>query len=128
MPLLYMKRYTRAFIREHPDWLFVFGDNFVRKGYGGQAAEARDEPNAIGIPTKRYPTWEDIAYLGNEDFEIWEQKSRLDRQQIEIALREGKIVVWPLDGIGSGRAKLAEKAPDIAEAVEEWLKHLETIP
>jgi hypothetical protein len=127
MPLLYMKRYTRAFIREHPDWLFVFGDNFARKGYGGQAAEARDEPNAIGVPTKRYPTTEDAAFLGNEDFEIWEQKSRLDRQQIEIALREGKIVVWPLDGIGSGRAKLAEKAPDIAKAIEEWLNRLETI-
>jgi len=125
MPLLYMKRYTRKFIREHPDWLFVFGDNFARKGFGGQAAQARGEPNAIGVPTKRYPTTEEAAYLRNEDFEIWEQKSRLDRQQIETALRQGQIVVWPLDGIGSGMAKLDSYAPDIAEAIKDWLGRLE---
>ncbi len=53
MTLLYIKKYTRAYIRAHPDWLFVFGDNMMRRGFGGQAAEARGEPNAIGIATKR---------------------------------------------------------------------------
>jgi redox-sensitive bicupin YhaK (pirin superfamily) len=29
--------------------LFVFGDNLRRTGFGGQAAEMRGEPNAVGI-------------------------------------------------------------------------------
>lgn len=125
MALLYIKRYTRAFIRAHPDWLFVFGDNFERKGLGGQAKEARGEPNAVGIITKRKPSNAPDAFLEDGDFSQWEAASFPDRERIELAIAQHRPVIWPLDGVGSGRAKLQEKAPEIADAIEKWRIHLE---
>ena len=36
-------------VRNKPNYLFLFGDNDVQKGEGGQAI-IRYEPNAFGIP------------------------------------------------------------------------------
>lgn len=113
MPLLYMKRYTRKFIQSHPDWLFVFGDNFERRGLGGQAKEARGEPNAVGVPTKRKPTMSDDAFLTDADFKEWWSVARPDLGRIADALNDGQVVIWPLDGVGTGLGKLASKAPRI---------------
>lgn len=41
--------------RSNKNSLFVYGDNDIKKGKKGQAI-IRDEPNAIGIPTKKYPS------------------------------------------------------------------------
>ena len=51
-----MKWITRSFVREHRDHIFLFGDNLARSGFGGQAAQMRAEPNAIGLPTKKLPS------------------------------------------------------------------------
>lgn len=40
----YRDHITRAMLRAEPEKLFVFGDNFVRTGFGGQAKEMRGEP------------------------------------------------------------------------------------
>ena len=53
MPVIFMSSITREFVRNHPDFIFVFGDNLAKKGLGGQAREMRGEPNAVGIATKR---------------------------------------------------------------------------
>ncbi len=45
---------TRQYLREHPDHIFVFGDNIIKQGYEGAAA-LRDAPNTYGFITKRFP-------------------------------------------------------------------------
>lgn len=48
-----MRHISRAYVRANRDKLFLFGDNLERRGFGGQAAAMRAEPNAVGIPTKK---------------------------------------------------------------------------
>ena len=58
---------TRALVRSKPGTIFVFGDNMEGRGYGGQAAAMRGEPNAIGVPTKWRPQRDERAYFRDED-------------------------------------------------------------
>ena len=45
----------KHYLRQNPKHVFVFGDNLLRKGYGG-AAILRNEPNVYGFVTKKAPT------------------------------------------------------------------------
>lgn len=120
MPLEYMTYFSRVVIKSNRDKLFVFGDNLARKGYGGQAKEARGEPNAVGIPTKRVPSYAENAYLCDDDFAEWEEASRPDMYRIENWLGGGYTVVWPEAGIGTGLACLPICAPKIYQAIKAW--------
>lgn len=111
MALLYIKKYTRAYIKAHPDWLFVFGDNMMRQGLGGQAAEARGEPNAIGIATKRKPSMEPSAFLSDSDHDEWFVAEQPTMRRLMEASKSGRTIIWPLDGIGTGLARLETHAP-----------------
>ena len=124
MPVKFMLHYTRKNIRDNPDQLFVFGDNFERSGYGGQAREARDEPNAVGIPTKHKPSYADDAYLSDADLEWWTVMTADAWSRLFDHLHDGGTVIWPVDGIGTGRAKLDEKAPAIVKAIELYLSRM----
>lgn len=113
-----MKFIKRKFMKENPETLFIFGDNFERRGHGGQAKEMRAEPNAVGIPTKRSPTYEKDAFLKNKDFD--EFKTYLDKESVKLinAIDESKDIVIPYDGIGTGIAKLPKYAPKIAKYID----------
>jgi len=57
-----MKKYiTREYLISHPNEIFVFGDNTIRKGYGG-GAKLRNLPNTYGFITKKYPNYYDYSY------------------------------------------------------------------
>lgn len=107
MPLIYQHRIYRADLRANPDVLYVFGDNELRVGHGGQAGEMRGEPNAVGIATLRAPG----AYWTERD--AARQCAVLDTDFVPVvkALAAGRIVVWPLDGIGTGLADLERQSP-----------------
>ena len=120
MPELVVARYTRAEIKANRDKVYIFGDNLARTGYGGQAAEARDEPNAIGIPTKRSPH----EFLSDADYKDWLVVAFMDCERIRIAQQQGKIIVWPRDGIGTGLAALEKHAPRIWAKLEEMIGEL----
>jgi hypothetical protein len=64
-----MKWITRSFVRRHRDHIFLFGDNLAGRGFGGQAAAMRSEPNAVGIPTKKLPSNCEEAFFTDEEFE-----------------------------------------------------------
>jgi len=119
MTLLYIKKYTRVYIKAHPDWLFVFGDNMERAGLGGQAAEARGEANAIGIATKRKPSMEPDAFLTDNDYDNWFAAEKPTLKRLMDASRRGRTIVWPLDGIGTGLAQLEKYAPEIWNDIEQ---------
>jgi hypothetical protein len=102
-------RVYRADLEANPNALYIFGDNTERQGLGGQAGEMRGESNAHGIATCQGPG------LPFSD-ETYSQNCQVIMDDM-IALTERMdsggytLVVFPLDGIGTGIANIAEAAP-----------------
>jgi hypothetical protein len=111
MPVETMHRYARQDLRASPDKLFVFGDNAARAGFGGQAREARGEPNAVGVRTKKAPTYEEPDFFTDAEYALNVNMIAEDFAPALAALQQGKTVVWPSDGIGTGIAQLPARAP-----------------
>lgn len=107
MNIMYASNLSVSLCRATPESIFVFGCNLKRFGKGGQAV-IRDEPNSFGIPTKRYPSWDDWAFFSDEPDEIEAVKESL-RELYKLG--QNKVIVFPEDGIGTGRAKMKEKSP-----------------
>lgn len=107
MPLILQSRVFRADLRANPNVLYVFGDNEDRWGLGGQAKEMRGEPNAVGVATLKSPG----TFWGDAD--AARQCAVLDTDFAPVlrALGEGRTVVFPLDGIGTGLADLSNRSP-----------------
>ena len=107
-----MKWIARSFVREHRDRIFLFGDNLARRGFGGQAAAMRGEPNCVGIPTKKFPNNRDDAFF--TDLELEQNKAAIDHAFDflfhKISKAEQTIVI-PANDIGTGRAQLESRAP-----------------
>jgi hypothetical protein len=128
MPIVHQKKwYTREQIRAERHRVFVFGDNLARRGLGGQAKAARGEPNAVGIATKRAPTMGPNEFFtdSDEDFAMVKAVWKEDFDPIIQALKEGKDVVFPADGIGTGLAQLPQRAPDLALLLGTMIRMLE---
>lgn len=107
MIIEYAKILSPPMCRRYPEKICIYGDNLKAFGKGGQAI-IRDEPNAFGIPTKRYPSWDDWAFFSDQPDEMEAVKQSL-RKLYKIA--QSKTLVFPEDGIGTGRAKIKEKSP-----------------
>ncbi|MCJ2128459.1 hypothetical protein [Methylobacterium sp. E-045] len=125
----YDERITRAMLRAEPDTLFVFGDNLLRKGLGGQAKEMRGEPNAVGIPTKREPTMRPAAFFSdNRSSEVeFIHASEPDIARLRAHLMKGGTVVLPEDGIGTGLADLERRSPRIWARLQSDLAELASL-
>jgi hypothetical protein len=105
------ENYTSELLKANPNKLFLFGDNNTRTGKGGQAI-IRDEPNAIGISTKLLPKNTEEAFMS--DNQLADNKAVIDsdiKKAKEKAEKEGKTIVLPKGGFGTGLAALATKAP-----------------
>lgn len=111
MGINYAVSYLREQIKAAPNTLYIFGDNFERKGFGGQAAEARGEPNAVGIPTKRAPSMRPEAFMTDADLERLQAEARPALDRLRRHLDAGGDVVMPGAGIGTGFAQMATRAP-----------------
>jgi hypothetical protein len=105
--IYYEYRITREMVRNNKNRIFIFGDNLLEKGYGGQAAEVRGEPNAIGIPTKKKPEMTEDSFFTDDEFEA--NKKAIDEAMNKIP--KNATVVMSMAGLGTGRAQLKEKAP-----------------
>lgn len=111
------KMLTPAYLRKHPKTLFVFGDNDMRRGKGGQAVN-RDEPNAVGFRTKHKPTTNADAYYSDDNYTDNIRKMREDLDNIKrLSVNYDSLYIMP--GIGEGRALLKEKAPKTYK----WMKN-----
>jgi len=109
--------YTTALLKANPDKIYVFGDNVTQTGKGGQAI-VRDEENAFGIPTKSSPNTYEKAYFNDK---MYEANISLINRAIEKIKADGRIIVLPKDGLGTGLAKTKEKAPDTYQYLKQRL-------
>ena len=119
MDIWYSKNYTVPLVRSNAKCIFVFGDNLVREGLGGQAI-IRREPNTFGVPTKRRPNRLDHAYFMDKPEEL---------RAVQASLRElwkiGQVkpLVFPFNGIGTGLAMTEERSPEIYAYICDVLKN-----
>lgn len=107
-----------ALCRTNKDKLYVFGDNLLGKGKAGQAC-IRDEPNAFGIPTKRFPSMMEGSFFSDQKEEFEAVRDSLDQLDIRA---KGKTVVIPSMGIGTGLAQLKERSPLIFAYIQNRLE------
>lgn len=91
---------TKEFLRNNPNYIFVFGDNTLRKGKAG-AAKLRDEPNTYGFITKKFPSNRDNAFFTIESYKPIFQEELF---KLEMEIRKSQGVVWLLSACGSGLA------------------------
>ena len=115
-----VKKLTSALLRKNKDKVYLFGDNLLGRGKGGQAV-IRDEPNAIGIPTKKAPSMDEGSFFNDADY--LENVKAIDKAFAQIP--EGKEVVLPEDGLGTGRARLEKEAPRTFKYLQDRLAELE---
>lgn len=128
MSVEFRKFITREMVRNEPEKIFVFGDNVIEHGFGGQAKEMRGEKNAYGIPTKWKPTMEQDAFF--RDFQFPAVKLLLSQKFNDLELfnnYKGNVVVWPEDGIGTGLSKLSSTSPLAWNYIEQRLAILRGI-
>jgi len=112
-------RFSKALLKSNPDKVYLFGDNLRGRGKGGQAI-IRDEPNALGIPTKKAPHTGSNAYFTDAEYDT-------NIQAIDEAFNKipaGATVVLPKDGLGTGRAQLEQRAPRTAAYLNSKLEDL----
>jgi hypothetical protein len=124
MPIRFCTYITRSMLHQSPATLFVFGDNMERRGLGGQAAQMRGEPNAIGLPTKRSPERTESAYFRDPMLLLLVGETRNSRLRLIKHVLNGGEVIWPADGIGTGRAELFKRAPIIKAFYDDFLECL----
>jgi hypothetical protein len=116
----------RTDLRLNPNVLFVFGDNMLHIGLGGQAREMRGEPNAIGIPTKQSPGTAIHDYFINSDLQNAQIRGEINKgfKKLRQQLLDNKDIVFPSAGIGTGLSQLETHAPDILRYIELHIRYL----
>lgn len=110
---------------KNPRKLYIFGDNVLRKGKAGQAV-IRDCPNVYGIPTKWAPRMDEDAFFHDTDREIKLMKDVLKQFEIYLSVnaRNFDTVVYPINGLGTGLAKLPIKSPTIYKMIVDYFEHM----
>ena len=113
VPLIFQDRIERRDLIQHPDRLYLFGDNEQRRGLGGQARACRGQPNAVGIATKRSPTTAPDAYWSDSEFKRLCAIIDADLERAFRHVRAGGTVVCPSAGLGTGLSELPSRAPRV---------------
>jgi len=115
--------YSDELLDQHPDKLFLFGDNEMRRGTGPRSGQAviRHHPHAHGVRTKKAPHSGTGAYWSDDNYD--ENVSMID-EDLDAAIATGKQIVIPSAGLGSGRARLQELAPQTHEYLQSRLQEL----
>lgn len=87
----------------------------------------RGEPNAVGIPTKKSPSFAKTAFFTDDEFDL--NKCAIDETfaRVETAIKDSnQIIVIPADGLGTGRAQLDNRAPRTFAYLQQKLAELDT--
>jgi len=109
--IIFQKFIYREDLKNNQGVTYLFGDNDVRRGRGGQAKEMRGESNALGIRVKKAPQTDKKAYYTDKEYQKNIKKIDEDLQNVELVLERDGVVIIPTDGMGTGLARLKEFAP-----------------
>lgn len=95
-----MGKITKSFLRNNPNYIFVFGDNLQRKGYGG-AAKLRDEPNTYGFITKKAPNNNDGSFYRSEEYK---EKFEIELKRLIKEIENNPDKTFLISRLGGGLA------------------------
>ncbi len=100
--------FTREIVKENLNKLYIFGENQKQQGsciIGGGQAIIRGLPNTYGLCTLSAigEYWTDDLFLLNVN--------QINSDIVNIVNLDFPTVVFPVNGLGTGRAKLHVKAP-----------------
>tara|TARA_R110000851_G_scaffold41082_12_gene103366 strand:- start:1929 stop:2402 length:474 start_codon:yes stop_codon:yes gene_type:complete len=125
--ILYQKFINRIDLQRNPQVMYLFGDNTLRRGMGGQAKEMRGEPNAVGVATKKLPSQMENSYFSDDHFNEYMLTMWIDLRPAYIRIVNDGTLIIPTDGLGTGLSKLPELAPRLNAALLIMLKILSDI-
>jgi len=104
------KLYTREEVSSHPNKLYIFGENSTQKEtsvIGGGQAVIRGLPNTFGLCT--------LTSIGNpwsdDSFESNKTTIDMDVFYLKEKAKNYETIVFPEQGLGTGRACLQKFAP-----------------
>lgn len=120
MKVKYFPRFwTCSDVEANLNYLFVYGDNDLQRGRGGQAI-IRDLPNTIGLPTKKLPN--NLPESFYTDLEYEKNKVKIDAAIEQILLKAEFYdgIMLPHDVFG--HAKLHLLAPKTFQYLSEQIK------
>jgi len=109
--------------KNNPNKLYIFGDNFIRKGYGGQA-QIRDCQNSFGIATKFAPGTYEKDYFSDIMYDQCINIIKMDIDDLLQYLSTTSIidtVIFPVDGLGTGLSELPTRAPKVYKFLNDEL-------
>ncbi|MFW9778107.1 MAG: hypothetical protein ACFFE8_04570 [Candidatus Heimdallarchaeota archaeon] len=118
------RRITRKYLKDHPNEIFVFGDNYHRSGRGG-AAILRDEPNVYGFITKKTPGANSEDY-----FTIAEYRSvfELELEKLIAVISKNPDKTYLVSRIGGGIANRHGIFEEIIEPrIKKALKQIQNV-
>lgn len=98
---------TEKFLNLNSDVYFVFGDNTIRKGYGG-AAVFRDHPRAYGFVTKVYPDDRDSSFYNLDDYPVVFSEELVKLKKFVSDHKTDKVFISQLGGGLANRYKIWE--------------------
>ncbi|MBQ9391932.1 MAG: hypothetical protein IJU02_07055 [Lachnospiraceae bacterium] len=117
--------WTREQVEQDTGRVYLFGDNTEDRltGYIPTSTQAviRGLPNAIGIDTKKNRGTSESSYFTNADLPLFITQVE---EALMKAINSGKIIVIPSDGIGTGKAQLAQRAPELYNYLQRRLAQL----
>ena len=97
----------------HPNKIFLFGDNLQGYGMAGQAI-IRNQPNAIGIPTKVSPSMSSDSFFNDTDHYTYTRNLLISIWKMHL---KGEVIVVPEFRFGFGLAKIDTYAPEISKLI-----------
>ncbi len=109
-------------VKSNSDKIFVFGDNDLRLGTGGQAI-IRNCSNTCGIRTKKIPSNSDDSFYSDTEYEFNTQKILQDILHIKHLQMSGNQIVFSSGGYGTGLASLKLKAPKTYQFLLDCLRN-----
>ena len=127
MLLLFQALIEQRDLTQHPDRLYLFGDNEARTGRGGQAGACRGFANAVGVATKRVPERTASAYWTDADYDRVIAIIDRDLASVFDHVRQGGTVVCPASGLGTGLAELPSRAPRVFAYLRERITLLKQL-
>lgn len=109
---------TKSFLRANPNYIFVYGDNLLRKGKGG-AAKLRDEPNTYGFITKKAPNNNNGSFYKPDEYK---QKFEVELRRLIKKIENNPDKIFLISKLGGG---LANKYNIREKVIEPGMKELE---
>jgi len=115
---------TKAYLKDHPMEVFVFGDNGKRTGYGG-AAKLRDCRNVYGFITQKRPSKEASAHYTIAEYTpIFETELAKLKKTIE----KNPSITYLISRVGGGLANKYHIWEEIIQPrIRKELKHYSNV-